>query len=488
MKYHSLVRIVMLLLFVANSFSMSKNDSRLELIEPQLKLLEIWIKAQQEYRSIPGISVGLIYDQELIYSESFGFADLEKSITLQDESAFRIASITKTFTATALMQLRDAGKLRLDDPVKAYLPWFNIKQKFPDQPAITIRQLLTHTSGLPREAAFPYWTDHEFPTMDQIKASIASQETIYPPATKFKYSNLGLALAGEIVSVVSGMPYAEYIQTYIFDPLGMHSSSVIPDSEYQQQLVTPYSHRLEGVSHAILEYTDTKGITPAASIATTMTDLSRYVSLQFRVDDNSSAAVLRGSSLNEMHRVQWLRPSWSNGWGLGWATWQRSGKSVNGHGGWVAGNRTQVMFIPEDKVGVIVFTNSDDGEPSYLARHILDFMGPVILSQYAPDDTSDIEFDSAWKQYTGTYTDPWYFDTEVMIIDQQLFMNTFSFPPEDDPGSELVELSPEGKHTFRMIGDNGNGELVVFIFDDAGEIYQVKVGNNYIYPKALYRH
>lgn len=479
-----------ILLFILSSmgsgnFAMSKSDSRLQKLQPQLKLLEIWMDAQQEYRNIPGISIGLIYDQELVYTKSFGYADLEKQVAPDANSPYRIASITKTFTATALLQLRDAGKLRLDDPVKDYLPWFNIKQQFPDQPDITIRQLLTHTSGLPREAAFPYWTDHNFPTMDQIKATLADQETIYPPATQIKYSNLGMSLAGALVAAISGETYARYIHTHIFEPLGMTNSAVTPDHAYQQRLVEPYSHRLVGATHKKEEYTETKGITSAASIASTVNDLARYVSLQFRDDDNGTTAVVRGSTLKEMHRVQFLRPTWNSGWGLGWSVWQRNGKTINGHGGWVGGNRTQIMFIPEEKIGVIVLTNSDDGEPSFLARHILDYMGPEILKEYAPEQ-SVIAYNSVWQKYVGTYVEPGPYFTEILILNNQLVKSTLSFPPEDNPGSEVVELTPEGKDTFRMTGDNGNGELLIFELDDTGKIFQVKVGNNYIYPQGTH--
>ncbi len=484
MKRYRLITLIGLLVIGSQCFSMSKSDTRLKNLQPNLKLLEIWVDAQQEYRHIPGISIGLIYDQELVYTRSFGFADIEEQTPLSEDFPFRIASITKTFTATALMQLRDAGKLRLDDPVNMYLPWFNISQRFPDQPAITIRQLLTHTSGLPREADFPYWTDHKFPSMEQIKTTLANQETIYPPATQIKYSNLGMSLAGEIVAVVSGQSYEEYIRTHIFEPLGMSGSSVIPDSAYQQLLVTPYSHRLEGITHKVEEYTDTKGIASAASIASTVRDLANYVSLQFREDDNTPEAVLKGSSLQEMQRVQFLRPSWSSGWGLGWAVWQRNGKTVNGHGGWVGGNRTQIMFIPEEKVGVIVLTNADDGEPSFLARHILDYMGPLILAEYAQTTESLSEFDISWKKYTGTYVEPGPYYTEVLIRAKHLVMSTLSYPPEDNPGSEIIELAPEGEDTFRMVGDNGNGELVIFETNAKGRIYQVKVGSNYIYPQG----
>ncbi|NQV49432.1 MAG: beta-lactamase family protein, partial [Candidatus Marinimicrobia bacterium] len=306
MKRRFVAPLTMLVLLASQIFSMSKTDSRLSAIQAELKLLETWVEAQQQYRDIPGISIGLVYDQELIYAKGFGFADLEQKSPVNPDTPFRMASITKTFTATAILQLRDAGKLRLDDPVVNYLPWFNIKQSYPDQPPITIRHLLTHTSGLPREADFPYWTDHNFPTMEQIKATLATQETIYPPATQIKYSNLGLSLAGEIVAATSGDSYENYIRSHILEPLGMTGSAVIPDESYQHGLVTPYGHRLEGSTHEVEEYTETKGIAAAASLASTVTDLANYVSLQFRENDNAQGVVVKGSTLKEMHRVQFL--------------------------------------------------------------------------------------------------------------------------------------------------------------------------------------
>ena len=188
----------------------------------------------------------------------------------------------------------------------------------------------------------------------------------------------------------------------------------------------------------------------------------------------------------EMHRVQFLESNWSSAWGLGWSVWQRNGKTVNGHAGWVGGNRSQIMFIPEEKVGVVVLTNSDDGEPSFLARHILDYMGPAIMRAFAPSGAIP-GFDPSWKKYAGTYVEPGPYYTVVLIKDERLVMSTLCFPPEDNPGSEVIELAPEGKDTFRMVGSNGNGELVIFQYDEMGKIYQVKVGSNFIYPEVLYK-
>jgi len=105
----------------------------------------------------------------------------------------------------------------LDDPVSKYLPWFAIKNKFADAPPISIQHLITHTSGLPRESAFPYWTDAKFPTREEMISALKNQETIFPSETRWKYSNLALALAGEVVMAVSGEPYDAYIHTHILE-------------------------------------------------------------------------------------------------------------------------------------------------------------------------------------------------------------------------------------------------------------------------------
>ena len=119
-------------------------------LAPKIALLEQWIEAQRTYRGIPGLSIAVVHDQEIVWSRGFGVADLTTKAPVTPGTVFRIASITKTFTATAVMLLRDRGKLRLDDPVSAHLPWFTYKNRHTDGPVVTIRQLLTHTSGLPR--------------------------------------------------------------------------------------------------------------------------------------------------------------------------------------------------------------------------------------------------------------------------------------------------------------------------------------------------
>src|SRR5256885_548325 len=136
-----------------------------------------------------------------------------------------MASHSKLFTATSIMQLRDGGKLRLDDLVSKYLPWFHMRPAEPDDPPVTIEELLTHSAGLPREAG-PHWSELDFPSAGGVRAYVAAHQAAYPPEVRWKYSNLGFTVAGMIVEAVSGEKWADYVQAHIFNPLGMSQSSV----------------------------------------------------------------------------------------------------------------------------------------------------------------------------------------------------------------------------------------------------------------------
>ncbi len=450
----------------------------------QIQLLEKWIQAQMEYRGLPGLCLGIVYDQNLIWAKGYGLADLEKKTPALTTSIYRIASITKLLTTTALMQLRDQGKLRLDDPVSKYLPWFVIKDRFPGAPPITIEHLVTHTSGLPRESAFPYWTDHKFPTREELIDALKRQETIFPSETRWKYSNLAMALAGEVVMAVSGEPYDPYIRKHILEPLGMKDTSVYLSDEHKTRLVTGYGRRLPDGSRRIQPFTDSKGIAPAANISSTVEDLAKFISLQFRLEGKPGGSqILKGTTLREMQRVHWLQPSWKSGQGLGFAVDRMGERTIVGHGGWVGGYRTQIGFCPDEKIGVIVLTNADDGEPGFFLEQVFNIVAPAILKDAQPP-SKPAKPDPSWNIYLGRYEDPANFDTEIMIVDGKLVMYGFNYPPESNPKGSLTELTPEGKHTFRMTGENGDGELVVFELGTDGKVVRVKAGENYIYPKG----
>jgi D-alanyl-D-alanine carboxypeptidase len=174
---------------------------------------------------LPGLVVGIVNDQQLVWTAGFGFADVETERRPDEHTLFCIGSITKTFTGTAIMQLCEAGQLHLDDPLMRYLPEFAaVRNRFGSVEEITLRQLLTHQAGLVSEAPLSYWETLTFPSLEQILATLPQVEVVIEPDSTFKYSNLAYVLLGEVVARLSQRSYTDYVQTEILEPLGMTST------------------------------------------------------------------------------------------------------------------------------------------------------------------------------------------------------------------------------------------------------------------------
>src|SRR6266581_396090 len=192
--------------------NLDKNDPE---IEAALVLLDAQIEAERKDQKIPGLSAAVIYDQEIIWFKGFGYANVQEQMPADSRTVYRVGSITKLFTATMLMQLRDAGKLQLDDPIEKYVPAFKLKSPFDDQRSPTFRQVVSHTAGLPIEAPLDYWQTLEFPTIEKVLESLKDAEMVFPAMTKFKYSNLGFAILGYALEVIANQPFKEYIVEHI---------------------------------------------------------------------------------------------------------------------------------------------------------------------------------------------------------------------------------------------------------------------------------
>ena len=443
---------------------------------PPFDLLSAWIEAQIATRGWPGVAIGVVHDQELVWKRGFGWADVGRRVPATPGTRYRVASITKTFTATAIMQLRDAGKLRLDDEVHHHLPWFTPRNTHDDAAPITIQHLLTHTAGLPREAAFPYWTDGAFPSLDAIRATVPEQDCVLPTDTRWKYSNLALVVAGEIVSAVSGMPWADYVKSHVLEPLGMRDTLVRTPAPDDARLALPYGRRLPSGERQPAPASEVGGISAAAGLSTTVEDLARFVMLQFRRGPAGGAHVLRGSTLREMHRVHWIEPDWQAGWGLGFHMYRFKGRTLIGHGGALRGYRSEMRFCPAERLGVIALINADDGEPRTIVDKVFEWVAPALAPSPAPAVA-----DLAWQRYVGRYRNAWG-DTHVLVVDGRLTMIGIFLP---DPMLAPATLVPVGEHTFRIDGKDGygsHGEHVVFELDSAGKVARARIGANYTTP------
>jgi len=436
-------------------------------------LLDLWLGAQRDYDDIPGISAGVVSGQDLIWSNGYGFANVANQIPATAATMYSICSISKLFTSVSLMQLRDGGRFRLDDPIASILPWMDLEQQYEGSAPITVEGILTHSSGLPRESDFPYWTDpFEFPTHDQMVARLSSQETLYPAWTYFQYSNLGLTLAGEIVSQASGQPYREYVQSHILQPLGMRSTtSEIGDAWNNPKMSTGYSATQRDGHRKEVRHFAGRGIAPAMGFASTVEDLAKFASWQFRLLEKGGKEILDVNTLREMQRVHWVDPSWETTWGLGFSVYRRDGKTFVGHGGACPGFLTQLQLQLDDKVATIAMVNANGTNPSLIARRAYEIFAPAVKS--VRDTTTEVKSLSAGLQkFVGAYDGyPWGGESSVIPWKGELAVVSF---PTQDPLGGLTRLKHiEGNRFRRMRDDDTLAEEIVFETDSAGRVLRM---------------
>ena len=224
---------------------------------------------------LPGLAVGIVRDQELAW---FGGSagPICRPVGAPDrQTLFRVASITKTFTAAAILQLRDEGRLSLDDPLQRHIPEFAKAQvRAGTLEKVTLRRLLTHHSGLTTEAPLPCWDALEFPTREALLAAMPGIEIVIPPDSAFKYSNLAFGLLGEVVARVSGRSYAEYLQTQILDPLGM-SGALELNGDLKSRLAIGYYPRPFDDDFDVAPYVSLQGLSACGQLHASVADLAR---------------------------------------------------------------------------------------------------------------------------------------------------------------------------------------------------------------------
>ena len=423
-----------------------------------LEVARVYLDATRAYQQIPGLSVAIVKDQDVIWSGGFGVTDLEKKTPATASTIYSICSISKLFTSVAVMQLRDEGKVRLDDPVSKHLPWFSaLKPLKPEAGGITVEGILTHASGLPRESDHPYWTgpDFPFPTREQIVAGLSHQQALYPAETYWQYSNLGITLAGEVVSAASGKPYVDYVQERILKPLGLTSTSPdMPAAEQGKRLATGYSSLTRSGTRDKVQFYQARGIAAAAGYASTVEDLARFASWQFKTLGGGPQEVLKLSTLREMHRVHFTDPDGELTWGLGFSAWRQAGKNFVGHGGSCPGYRSQLVLVPAEKIAIALAANAMvDAEG--IAYDVYQLMAAALTGK-APEK-SDPDFSA----YLGTYTSqPWGGESAIVAWEDGI---AYLGLPNDDPLNALTKLRKTGEHTFRRVRKDGElGEEVRF--------------------------
>ena len=310
-------------------------------LDASLRLAEAWVERQMQDHLIPGASVALVHDQELVWSAGFGYANREDGVPASPQTAYSICSISKLFTSIAVMTLVEDGRIALDAPLNTYVPELNLpaNEDVIAEP-ITVRGALSHAAGLPREGAYPYWVEIDFPSREALLTGLSDQERLYTPFDTWQSSNLGMILLGEAVARASGQSFDSYVRSAILDPLGLDGVTTdLPNAEHGARFAVGYlMHDRQGHRTPLEPYT-INGVAPAAGFAASVEDLARFASWQFALLETGDGGILQRQSLREMHRVQWADPNDPDSpmWGLGFQHSQLDGDAVIGHGGYLSG-------------------------------------------------------------------------------------------------------------------------------------------------------
>jgi CubicO group peptidase (beta-lactamase class C family) len=436
-----------------------------------LRLVDAWLDGQQAYEHLPALSAGVVVGDDLVWAKGYGTIDAQHTVPATPKTIYSICSISKLFTSVSLMQQYDAGKVRLDDPITTYLPWAKLKPLNEDSGPITVRGILSHSAGLPRESDYPYWSgpDFPFPTTAQIQKKIGEQTALFPAERYFQYSNLGLTLAGDIVEAVAGEPYAKYAQAHVLDPLGLSDTRpYFPKDLLGKQMAVGYSALKRDGTRDLLRPFDTSGVTPAAGYTSTVEDLGKFASWQFRLLRTGQTNLLKPSTLYEMQRVQFMDPNWKTSWGLGFAIQHKGDKTYVGHGGSCPGYRTGLTMRNADQVGVVVMMNAmeNPGQEIEGVYAILDKRKGYEFKDPPPASGVNLE------DFVGHYSEqPW--GAELVIVPWAGGLALLSLP-DDKPGDDITFLKPKGGDVFRRVRDDGSeAEEVTFQRDASGKVTSI---------------
>lgn len=351
------------------------DPQRMEKIKKSFPAIDSIFKKVAVDNHFPGLAFGIVVDGKLMHTGNYGYTDIEKRIPVTSSSLFRIASMSKSFTAMAILKLRDDGKLNLDDPAYRFIPELK-KLKYPtaDSPPITIRHLLSHGAGFPEDNP---WGDRQLADTDKELLEFLNKQIIFsnPPGIAYEYSNLGFALLGKIVTKVSGKRYQDYIRDNIWTPLGMKTSEWEYGNVAPDKLAHGYRWLNEKWNEEELLHDTPDGSWGAmGSMISSIDEFANYMALHLSAwppNNDKEIGPVKRSSVREMHHP-WLFNGFNANYkypdgracaiayaycyGLGW-TRDCEGRVYIAHSGGLPGFGSQWRIMPDYGIGVVAFAN-----------------------------------------------------------------------------------------------------------------------------------
>jgi serine beta-lactamase-like protein LACTB len=321
-----------------------------------VRALEGWLEREVRAKRLPALSIALVDDQTVVWARGFGYADPAKKIPATAATVYRVGSVSKPITALALMLLVQAGLIDLDAPVSRYLPDFQPTNQYDKR--ITLRQILSHRSGLVREGPVGNYFDASAPSLAATVKSLNGIKLVFPPEKRTSYSNAGVAVAGMVLERTQKAPFADHMRRALLEPLGMKHSGYELTPGLKKDLAaatmwTYHGREFEAPTFAM-------GARPAGNLYSTVLDLGQVLRFLFaggRTPDGKQ--LLQRETLESMYVPQFVKPGEKTGFGISFFVSEFEGKRRIGHSGAIYGFATEFAALPDDKLGVAVIASMD---------------------------------------------------------------------------------------------------------------------------------
>lgn len=370
-----------------------------------------FVHQQMKKHDVTGLSLALVDDQRIVWAEGFGYADKAHNVPATPETLYRAGSITKLFTATAIMQLVERGLIDLDQPLTTYLPEFSVKTRFPDSSPITMRHILTHHSGLPRDMLRGMWSSTPQP-FATVLDDLTTSYVLHPPNYIFSYSNLGMTVLGHVIERMSGMPYATYVSRKIFEPVGMTTASIETGVAASPLMAHAYNKGKEEPELPLREI-------PAGGLNASVVDLARFVQMVIAQGRAGDQQVVKPETLKLMLTQQNqdvpldLDLKMGLGWGLSGVPELKVDGTVASHGGATFHYNGHLVTLPDHKLGAVVMSNSSTGREivgkiaAALLTSAIEVKSGIPSKEAAPAETLVIPFSpEQLAGFEGWYNTP----------------------------------------------------------------------------------
>lgn len=329
--------------------------------------IDDFVTPEMGKRHVPGVSIAVVKDGKVVLARGYGLANVELSVPASADTVYELASVTKQFTATGVMMLVEEGKISLDDRIDKHLD--NLPAAWS---GVTVRHLLTHTSGIKSYTSIPEVTKswrNDISQAEMLKL-VAGYPLDFPPGDKWSYDNTGYYLLGMLIEKVSGQKYGDFLKQRIFEPIGMASTRL-------NDAAAIIKNRACGYSWTGKEFRNAEFVSPtqpfaAGALVSTVNDMAKWdIAL-------NGDKLLKRSSLKQMWTPVKLNDGKTAPYGFGWSIGDRSGHKVIGHGGGIPGFSTQISRFVDDRLSVIVLANCDGGSADALANGIAGLYVPAL--------------------------------------------------------------------------------------------------------------